>query len=125
MTDARRHAPATARNREPILEVLARVVPNGARVLEIASGSGEHAAFFAERLPVASWQPSDPSADGRASIDAWCNDPKIARAIDLDVTRQPWPAAPTDVIVCINMIHIAPFRACEALMEGAGALLPK
>lgn len=126
MSDLRRNAPATERNREPILEVLRRVVPKGARVLEIASGTGEHATFFAANLPVASWQPSDPDETSRASIDAWrehWSSAPVLPALDLDVTREPWPVEGATVIVCINMIHISPWEACEALMRGAGRVL--
>ena len=125
--DARRFAPASARNREPILAVLAQFVREGARVLEIASGSGEHATFLAERLPIASWQPTDPDQDSRASIDAWTAhlDAKhVLPAIDLDVTRRPWPISSADVVVCINMIHIAPWSACLGLLDGASDVLP-
>lgn len=130
MHDGRRFAAATARNREPILEVLRRFVPKGAHVLEIASGSGEHAVFLAPRLGVASFQPSDRDPAGRRSTDAWVKYVGVSGvlpAIDLDVTRRPWPklAATPDVIVCANMIHIAPWAACEALVEGAAALLPE
>ncbi len=124
--DARRFAPATQRNREAILEVLTRVVPSGARVLEIASGTGEHAVFFGARLPVASWQPSDPSEGAWASIDAWRaheNATKVAPAIALDVHARPWPIERVDVVIAINMIHIAPWSACEALFAGAAELL--
>ncbi|MBI3205127.1 MAG: DUF938 domain-containing protein, partial [Myxococcales bacterium] len=106
--DARRFAPATERNREPILAVLARVIGTGARVLEIAAGSGEHACFFAARLPVAEWQPTDPDADSRASIDAWRAHTRLDHvrpALALDVTAEPWPVTRTDAVVCINMIH--------------------
>jgi SAM-dependent methyltransferase len=130
----RRSAPATLRNREPILDVLARVMrsDSNARVLEIASGTGEHAAFLAPRLPVASWQPSDPDLAARASIDAWRVDDgvgeRVLPALELDVTKRPWPAPPAasvDLVVCINMIHIAPWEACTSLMAGAAeALVP-
>jgi len=127
MTDPRRFAPAAARNREPILEVLRRHVRPGANVLEIASGSGEHATFLAPALEVATWQPSDPDADARASVDAWrrsSGEERVLAALELDVTA-PWPALPTrpDVVVCVNMIHIAPLRACEGLLDGAAELL--
>lgn len=127
-SDARRFAPASARNREPILAVLSRFVGEGARVLEIASGSGEHATFLAERLPVASWQPTDPDAPSRASIDAWTKElaaSHVRPAIDLDVTKRPWPvpAASIDLVVCINMIHIAPWTAGLALLDGAAEVL--
>ena len=122
----RRFAPATERNREPILEVLARFVPKEARVLEIASGSGEHAIFLSEKLEVASWQPSDADEGARASIDAWVSETNATRvlpAIDLDVTKASWPDVEANVIVCINMIHISPWAACEGLMRGAREVL--
>jgi cyclopropane fatty-acyl-phospholipid synthase-like methyltransferase len=116
----RQYAQATARNRDPILGVLARVVPAGARVLEIASGTGEHAVYFASRLPGVSWQPSDPSAESRASVEAWRSEAQnVAPPIELDVTKRPWPVDTFDVIVCINMIHIAPWTACEAMLSEA------
>lgn len=126
--DPRRFAPAAARNREPILEVLRRFVSGGSHVLEIASGSGEHAVFLAPALDVASWQPTDPDPDARASIDAWravAGDARVRPAKALDVTCLPWPAPddPPDVVVCINMIHIAPWAACEGLFAGAAAVL--
>jgi SAM-dependent methyltransferase len=126
MVDRRRFAPATERNREPILEVLARFFPKEARVLEIASGSGEHAIFLSDKLEVASWQPSDADEGARASIDAWALEAQATRvlpAIDLDVTRTPWPAVEANAIVCINMIHISPWSACEGLMRGAREVL--
>jgi Protein of unknown function (DUF938) len=127
--DTRRYAPATERNRAPILAVLEEVVPTlpaPARVLEIASGSGEHAVFFAEALGVA-WQPSDPDPPSRASIDAWrahANAARVAPAIDLDVTR-PWPSSPVSMVVAINMLHISPWEAGLALFAGAADLLPE
>ncbi len=143
MPDPRQFAPAAARNRYPILEVLTRVVAQpargghegalggapaaGARVLEIASGSGEHAVHFAARLPDVSWQPSDPSAEARASIDAWARHlgiAGVAPAIELDVERRPWPVhGGFDLLFCANMIHIAPWSACEALLGEAPAHL--
>lgn len=124
--DARRFAPATLRNREPILEVLRRFVPSGARVLEIAAGSGEHAGFFAARLPVVEWQPTDPDPDSRASIDAWRDHfgvEALRPALALDVTADPWPVAHADAVVCINMIHISPWAATQSLMHGAARVL--
>lgn len=127
-TDARRFAPAATRNREPILAELTRLPAAGARVLEIASGSGEHATFFADRLRVATWQPTDPDEPSRASIDAWTahlDAKRVAPAIDLDVTKRPWPVpdASVDLVVCINMIHIAPWGACLGLLDGAADAL--
>ncbi len=119
----RRHAPATARNREPILEVLLRYVKEGDKVLEIASGTGEHAVFLAPALKVKSWQPSDPDPESRASIDAWRTDaPNVLPAIDLDVTKRPWKVERPDLVMCCNMIHISPFAACEALIAGSAEL---
>src|SRR5690606_28546036 len=122
--DARLHAPATARNREPILAVLRRVIPVQGEVLEVASGTGEHAAHFAAALPGLRWQPSDPDAVSRASIAAWTSHLENVRPpLALGVREQPWPVTRADAVVCINMIHIAPWEACEALVAGAAALL--
>ena len=130
MTDARPDrrlfAPATARNRDAVRDVLARFVRDGDHVLEIASGTGEHATFLAQQLPVASWQPTDPDPDARASIDAWTahlSADRVRPALVLDVTRDPWPVAHADLVVCINMIHIAPWAACLALLDGAANAL--
>jgi cyclopropane fatty-acyl-phospholipid synthase-like methyltransferase len=129
MTDARRFAPAASRNREPILEVLrARVSPN-ARVLEIGSGSGEHAVHVCAALPVIDWQPSDPDPANRASIAAWIAHSGLANVrppLDIDVHSASWGVeerAPFDAIVSINMIHIAPWSATLALLDGAARLL--
>jgi len=126
MHEHRRSAPAAARNREPILEVLGRFVREGDHVLEIASGTGEHAIYLAQRLPVASWQPTDPDDDSRASIDAWTAHlaaDRVRPALALDVTRRPWPVDRADVVVCINMIHIAPWAACLGLLDGGASVL--
>ena len=125
--DARRFAPATARNRAPILDVLRPVLPARGLVLEIASGSGEHVVAFAQEFPDLVWQPSDPSPDARASIAAWRAAeglPNIRAPLDIDVLRAPWPIEAADAILCINMIHISPWGATEGLMRGAGSLLP-
>jgi SAM-dependent methyltransferase len=126
MKDARRWAPATERNREPILAVLARVLPAAGLVLEVASGSGQHAAFFAGKLPGIEWQPSDREERDRASIAAWRDEaalPNLRAPIALDATWERWPVERADAIVNINMIHIAPWAACEGLMRGAARLL--
>ena len=118
--------PRSARNREPILAVLRRVLPASGLVLEIASGSGEHAAFFAAALPGVTWQPSDPDARARASIAAYRDDRAAANLLpplDLDAAAA-WPIAHADAVVCINMIHIAPWVACEGLVAGAARVLP-
>lgn len=123
---AKRHAPAAERNATPILEVLRRVLPDRGLVLEIASGTGQHAAHVARALPALTWQPSDPDPDARASIAAWCAEvalPNLRPPLALDVTR-PWPIDAADAIVCINMVHIAPWTAALALLAGAAARLP-
>jgi SAM-dependent methyltransferase len=120
----RRVAPAAERNRGPILDVLSRVLPKAGVVLEIASGTGQHAVHFAAALPGITWQPSDPDAASRASIDAWRQHvllDNLNAPIALDVRSAPWPVPDSlAAIVCINMIHIAPWEAAEALFQGAG-----
>lgn len=119
-------APATARNRDPILDVLRPLLPASGLVLEVASGSGEHAVHFARALPRLDWQPSDPSADARASIAAWRAAEGLANLrppLALDVLAEPWPIDRADALLCINMIHISPWAATEALMRGAGRVL--
>ena len=122
-----RTSPATARNRQPILEVLAPRLPAAARVLEIASGAGEHAVFLAGALPGVRWRPSDPDPEARASIATWrarAGLPNLAEPLALDAADlATWPVDPVDAVVCINMIHISPWSATEGLMAGAGRLL--
>jgi hypothetical protein len=120
----RRRAPAAERNRDAILSVLARVLPRSGVVLEIASGTGQHAVHCASALAGIEWQPSDPDADARASIAAWRAHAKLANLnapLALDVVSDDWGIADVAAIVCINMIHIAPWEAAEALFRGAGA----
>jgi SAM-dependent methyltransferase len=120
----RLHAAAADRNREPILEVLRRVLPPSGLILEIASGTGQHVAFFASALSALRWQPSDPSSAHLQSISAWtAGADNIAPPVALDVEAQPWPVARVDAIVNINMIHIAPWSATEALFRGAARVL--
>lgn len=120
----RRHAPATLRNREPIAAVLADELPAIGLVLEVASGSGEHCAFLAERFPRLQWQPSDPDADALASIADWCADlPNVLSPLTLDAADDAWPIGAADAILCINMVHISPWQATLGLMAGAGRLL--
>lgn len=124
--EQRQFAPATERNRDAILAVLRRVLPDSGVVLEVASGTGQHAAYFAEALPQLVWQPSDPDATARDSIAAWAADAGLANLrepLALDVRREPWGIDTAAAIVCINMIHIAPWAAAEALFAGAGRLL--
>lgn len=130
-TRARRkhHAEAEARNTAPILEVLGGILPVNGRALEIASGTGQHSAAFAETFPGIDWQPSDPAMEARDSIAAWVAESELANLrppLEIDVTQTGWHSAaagPLDLIVCINMIHIAPWTACLGLMAGAGELL--
>jgi SAM-dependent methyltransferase len=127
MTDPRRFAPAAARNRDPILAALRPRLPGAGLVLEVASGSGEHAIHLAAALPALTFQPSDPDPGARASIDAWAAKAGLANirpALALDAAAADWPAAAADAVVCINMIHIAPWAACEGLVRGAARLLP-
>jgi len=126
--DARRLTSAACeRNRDPILEVLRRVLPRSGLVLEVGAGTGQHAAHFASRFPAVVWQPSDPDAAMRASIAAWAahvDAPNLRPPLALDVTREPWPVAEAAAVISINMIHIAPWACCVALMAGAGRILP-
>lgn len=119
--------PATGRNRDAILEVLRRVLPARGEVLELASGSGQHAAWFASHLPKLTWQPTDPDPRHRASIDAWRAEvaaENLRPAVDLDAT-EPWAVQRADAVVAINLIHIAPWSVTEALMRGARRALPR
>ena len=121
--------PAPERNKQPILDVLSRVFPERAAVLEIASGSGQHAAFFAAQHPGWIWQPSDHDAENLASIAAWVAEsqlPNLRAPIRVDVLEPDWPlsdADPLDAIFCANMIHIAPWACCLGLIQGAARYL--
>ena len=122
----KRTPPDAERNAEPILAVLRRVLPPRGLVLEIASGSGYHAAVFAGALPGLVWQPTDADPDGLASIRAWVDHaalPGLRAPLLLDVTAD-WPVAHADAVVCINMIHIAPWACALALLDGAARVLP-
>ncbi|KAM3110721.1 DUF938 domain-containing protein [Phormidesmis sp. 146-33] len=129
--DDRQYAPATERNREAILDVLLQVLPPTGTVLEISSGTGEHAVFFAPRLAPRHWQPSDPNPIARNSIAAWqTRHPadNLYPPIALDVRDPIWIVEqrqePITAIVNINMIHIAPWSACLGLLDGAKRTLP-
>jgi SAM-dependent methyltransferase len=124
--DERQHSPACERNREPIAAELQRVLPEQGLMLEIASGTGQHAAHFAAALPGWRWQPSDRDETGFASIRAWCCDlSNVSAPVLLDVRVDHWAAAPpqVDAVFCANMIHIAPWPCTAALMQGAARLL--
>ncbi|NES23542.1 MAG: DUF938 domain-containing protein [Symploca sp. SIO3E6] len=141
--DARQYAPATERNREPILEVLQQVLPNNCTVLEVASGTGEHGVFFAPRLGNRKWLPSEPNPLLLASIEAWrIHQPaeNLYPPLELDVYDSVWPVEtkvspkwlqgldfdtfPLAAVVNINMIHIAPWLACLGLIAGTSRILP-
>jgi SAM-dependent methyltransferase len=121
-SDPRLYHAHVARNREPILEVLRRVLPPRGLVLEVASGSGEHAAYFAKRLPTLLWQPRDPDPRALASIAGHrtaADAPNLLSPLWLDAMSEQWPVQRADALVCINMIHITPWAACKGLMTGA------
>lgn len=118
--------PAPERNKIPILEVLKRVLPSSGRLLEVASGTGQHAAYFAAALPTWTWLPSDIDPRNVASIDAYVEQaalPNLSRACALDVCADDWPVGPLDAVFNANMIHISPWACCEGLLRGAGKQL--
>lgn len=125
--DARRYAPSAARNRTPIFDVLRRYLPKRGLVLEIASGTGEHVTRFAKASSVdVVFQPSDPDPDARASINAWTASlglQNVRAALALDVTANEWPIAEAAAVLCINMIHIAPWAATIGLVKGSARIL--
>ena len=125
--DGRETATAAERNKQPILEVLARVLPPRGLVLEIGSGTGQHVAHFAEALPALTFQPSEMDLERHASIAAWAAAGRLSnvrRPLVIDVTKHPWPVSAADAVVCINVIHISPWEATLGLMAGAGGILP-
>jgi SAM-dependent methyltransferase len=118
---ARRHAPAAERNREPILAVLRRVLPARGSVLEVASGTGQHVAHFAAALPGVTWQPSEIDPDLHRSIVAWTRHlPNVRPPLRLEATSEPWPVHDIDALFNANLIHIAPWEVCLGLLRGAG-----
>ena len=124
---SRRSAPAALRNREPIATVLADWLPESGLVLEIASGTGEHSTFFAERFPSLDWQPTDVHPDALRSISAWqsvAKLPNLRQPLELDAASPDWPIAEADAILSINMVHISPWTSATGLLEGAQRLLP-
>jgi hypothetical protein len=123
---ARRSAPAALRNREPITEVLREWLPERGLVLEIASGTGEHAVHFAQAFPNLEWQPSDVHEDALESIAAWreaAGLPNLRAPILIDATEPDWPVSKADALLSINMVHISPWSAALGLLDGAGRLL--
>lgn len=122
----KRHAPATERNRAPIAEVLARELPPAGLVLEVASGTGEHAVYLAGRFPQLDWLPSDADPAAIASIAAWREEFPAANLREpalLDATSGEWPIEHADAILCVNMVHISPWEATEGLFAGAARVL--
>jgi SAM-dependent methyltransferase len=122
----RRSAPAALRNRELIAEVLAEWLPVRGLVLEIASGTGEHAVHFAERFPSLEWRPSDIHADALASIAAWRETaalPNLRAALRVDAALSDWPIDRADAVLSINMVHISPWASALGLLDGAARLL--
>ena len=127
MAEAAQIAPAAERNKDPILAVLRDTLPAQGLVLEVASGTGQHAIHFARALPSLVWQPSDPDPAARSSIEAWIAEsglPNLRPPLDLDAGAAAWPIEAADALVCINMIHIAPWDAAVGLFRGASGLLP-
>ena len=123
---SRLHSPAAERNRDAILEQLERTLPPTGRILEIASGSGQHVAYFAEQLKTHFWQPSDIDPSALESIRGYVVSAEldnVGEPLQLDVLQQPWPVADATAVLCSNMIHIAPWEAAIALMQGAASLL--
>ncbi|WP_404809953.1 DUF938 domain-containing protein [Microvirga lenta] len=119
-------APSVARNRDPILAVLRRILPRAGTVLEIASGTGEHAVYFAAALPHLKWQPSDCEEQALSSIAAHraaSGLPNLLAPLTLDASSPEWTVERVDALVAINMVHISPWRATQGLMAGAGRVL--
>ncbi len=122
----KRYSPAVARNSAAIAEILAKELPDSGNVLEIASGSGEHAVFFARRFPHLTWQPSDPDSEALSSIAAWRDEAEclnLKAPVTLDAQADDWPVRTASAIMCINMLHISPWSATKGLMRGAERLL--
>jgi SAM-dependent methyltransferase len=124
--EAKRFAPATERNRDAISAVLSEILPQSGTVLEVASGTGEHIVHFAAAFPHLRWQPSDYDEAGLSSIAAWAREsglPNILPPVRIDASAANWPVLLADAIVCINMVHIAPWVATDGLFAGAARLL--
>ncbi len=123
----KRYAPAPERNREPLLPVLREELPQQGTLLEVASGTGQHAVFFAQAFPGLRWQPTDLDAESLESIEAWRAEaalPNLLAPLPLDAQSDVWPLTAADAVLCINMIHISPWTSCQGLMRGAARVLP-
>jgi SAM-dependent methyltransferase len=124
--EAKRFAPATVRNRDSIANVLSEILPQTGLVLEIASGTGEHVIHFAREFPNLDWLPSDPDPAALASIAAWRAEvdlPNLRAPVQIDARGADWPVRSADVVLCINMVHIAPWAATKGLIDGTGQVL--
>lgn len=123
---SKRYAPATERNREPIRNVLEAELPDSGLMLEIASGTGEHAVYLSRAFAQWQWQPTDPDPDALASIAAWREEggaENLLAPLQLDASSPDWPVSHADAILCVNMTHISPPAASEGLFAAAGQLL--
>jgi SAM-dependent methyltransferase len=126
MSGGKAHAPAAARNREPIAEILRDVLPSEGVVLEIASGTGQHAVHFARLFPALTWQPTDRDEEALESIAGRGEEAGLDNLLPpllLDAAASDWPVTAADAVLCINMVHISPWEATLGLMRGAGSLL--
>ena len=126
LDDGRWFTGSVERNKDPILNLLTRVLPHTGLILEIGSGTGRHVTYFAKALPELTWQPSDPDDEFRQSIRSWAkleNLDNVRAPINLEVCRLPWPVTRADAVLCVNMIHVAPWAATEALFSGAKCVL--
>jgi SAM-dependent methyltransferase len=124
--DGRWFTASAERNKVAILAILNRILPRSGLVLEVASGTGQHVVHFAKAFPELSWQPTDADDAFRESIRAWLDPEKLTNVrppLELDVCKLPWPVTHADAVLCINMIHVAPWAATEALLEGAKHVL--
>jgi hypothetical protein len=122
----KQHAPATARNRDPIAAILAEELPPSGLVLEIAAGTGEHAVYFARSFPALHWQPSDPDPTALASIEAWRDESgpgNLLAPVQLDAAAADWPVGRAEAVYCCNMVHISPLAASEGLVAGASRVV--
>ena len=127
MGDARRSAPSVERNREAILAALRRTLPATGLVLEVASGTGQHAVYLGAAFPALEWQPSDPDAGARASIAAWVFSSGLRNVhmpLELDVADVPWPLSEADAVLAVDLLHVAHWDAAVGLLAGARVLLP-
>ena len=126
MNQTAKLAPAAARNREPILRVLQQLLPRHGMVLEIASGTGEHALWFSSALPGLTWQPTDQDPEALNSIAAWrdtAGPPNLLPPLPLDAGAETWPVDQADIVIAINLLHISPWTTTLGLIAGASRVL--